>query len=86
MHPLSMMTAEEIETGIEVLRDSGRIDDSSTFHGCCIYEPAKEEVAAWQTGDPVDRRLDLVVRHHGEVYDSKRQRLRVSGRRTHGSR
>ena len=70
MHPLSMMTAEEIETGIEVLRDSGRIDDSSTFHGCCIYEPAKEEVAAWQTGDPVDRRLDLVVRHRGEVYET----------------
>ncbi len=71
MHPLSMMTAEEIETCVDVLRDAGRIDDTSTFHGCCIYEPPKDEVAAWQRGDGADRRLDLVVRHSGEVYEAR---------------
>ena len=66
-----MMTAEEIETCVDVLRDAGRIDDTSTFHGCCIYEPPKDEVAAWQRGDGADRRLDLVVRHSGEVYEAR---------------
>ena len=57
----------ELETCVAVLRDAGKIDDNSTFHGCCIYEPPKDEVAGWQQGDTTDRRLDLVVRHSGEV-------------------
>ncbi|HAF69439.1 MAG TPA: tyramine oxidase [Acidimicrobiaceae bacterium] len=71
MHPLSMMTADELNESVSVLRSSGRINDSSTFHGCCIYEPTKQEVASWQPGDSVDRRLDLVVRHEGEVYEAR---------------
>ena len=70
MHPLSMMTAEELETCVAVLRDAGKIDDSSTFHGCCIYEPPKDEVAGWQHGNTTDRRLDLVIRHSGEVFEA----------------
>ena len=66
-----MMTTEEIETCVDVLRDAGRIDGTSTFHGCCIYEPPKDEVAAWQGGDSADRRLELVVRHSGEVYEAR---------------
>ena len=66
-----MMTAEEIETCVDVLRDAGRIDDTSTFHGCCIHEPPKDEVAAWRPGEGADRRLDLVVRHSGEVYEAR---------------
>ena len=65
------MTAEEIETCVDVLRDAGRIDGTSTFHGCCIYEPPKDEVAAWQLGDSADRRFELVVRHSGEVYEAR---------------
>ena len=70
MHALSMMTSKEIETSVAILRESGRIDDSATFHGCCIHEPPKAEVAAWNAGDPIDRRLDLVVRYEGEVYEA----------------
>ena len=54
MHPLSMMTSEELETCIAVLRESGRINDTSTFHGCCIYEPPKQDIASWHVGDSVD--------------------------------
>ena len=66
-----MMTAEEIETCVDVLRDAGRIDGTSTFHGCCIYEPPKDEVAALQLGDSADRRFELVVRHSGEGYEAR---------------
>lgn len=71
MHALSMMTSKEMETSVAILRESGRIDDRATFHGCCIYEPPKAEVAAWNAGDPIDRRLDLVVRYEGEVYEAR---------------
>ena len=66
-----MMTEEELETCVEVLREAGRIDDTSTFHGCCIHEPPKHEVADWQPGAAADRRLDLVVRHSGEVFETR---------------
>ncbi len=70
MHPLSMMTAKEIESALEVLRADGRISSDSTFHGCCIHEPPKKELAGWKEGDHLDRRLELVVRHENEVYEA----------------
>lgn len=66
-----MMTAEEIRTSAEILRRSGHIDSNATFHGCCIYEPPKAEVASWVAGDLPDRRLDLVVHSKGETYEAR---------------
>ena len=65
------MTAEEIRTSAEILRRSGHIDSNATFHGCCIYEPPKAEVASWVAGDLPDRRLDLVVHSKGETYEAR---------------
>ena len=65
-----MMTAQEIESALEVLRADGRISSDSTFHGCCIHEPPKKELAGWKEGDHLDRRLELVVRHENEVYEA----------------
>lgn len=70
MHPLSMMTEDEAEAAKKILRDAGHVDDSSRFHGCCIHEPPKDEVAAWRQGDEVDRRLELVVRNGANVYEA----------------
>lgn len=71
MHPLSMMTAKEIKTSADILRRSGHIDSDATFHGCCIHEPPKVEVASWIAGDLADRRLDLVVHSKGETYEAR---------------
>ena len=70
MHPLSMMTEDEARTAQKILRDAGHVDDASRFHGFCIHEPPKSEVAAWTPGDEVDRRLEVVVRNGGEVYEA----------------
>ncbi len=70
MHPLSMMTEAEAEAAKQILRDAGHVDDSSRFHGCCIHEPSKDEVAAWSPGDEADRRLELVVRNGADVYEA----------------
>jgi primary-amine oxidase len=70
MHPLSMMTEDEVEAAKTILRDAGHVDDTSRFHGCCIHEPPKGEVAAWRPGDQADRRLDLVVRNGADVFEA----------------
>jgi len=70
MHPLSMMTEDEARAAQKILRDAGHVDDASRFHGFCIHEPPKSEVAAWTPGGEVDRRLEVVVRNGGEVYEA----------------
>ncbi len=65
------MTADEIKTSADILRRSGHIDSDATFHGCCIHEPPKVEVASWIAGDLADRRLDLVVHSKGETYEAR---------------
>ena len=68
VHPLSMMTEAEAHAAIEVLRRSGRIGDGARFHGFCIAEPPKDEVAAWTPGTQTDRRFEVVVHENGEVH------------------
>ncbi len=70
MHPLSMMTEAEAETAKKILADAGHVTDDSRFHGCCLHEPPKDEVAAWTPGAEVDRRLELVVRNGADVYEA----------------
>ena len=69
MHPLSMMTEDEAKEAQQILRDAGHVDELSRYHGFCIHEPPKDEVAAFAGGD-VDRRLDVVVRNGKEVYEA----------------
>lgn len=70
MHPLSMMTEDEVAAAKQILLDAGHATAESRYHGCCLHEPPKTEVAAWTPGDPVDRRLDLVVRNGADVYEA----------------
>ena len=65
-----MMTEAEATTAKQILRDAGHVTDDSRFHGCCIHEPPKSEVAAWTPETEVDRRLDLVVRNGADVYEA----------------
>ena len=65
-----MMTEAEAEAAKQILRDAGHVTDDSRFHGCCIHEPPKDEVAAWTPGTDTDRRLDLVVRNGADVYEA----------------
>lgn len=68
VHPLSMMTEAEAHAAIEVLRRSGRIGADARFHGFCIWEPPKAEVAAWTPDTATDRRFEVVVHENGEVH------------------
>ncbi|HYV60952.1 MAG TPA: primary-amine oxidase [Acidimicrobiia bacterium] len=60
-HPLESLTAAEIETATAVLRDSGRLTEAARFAYFGLDEPPKETVAGFAPGDPVDRRVRVVI-------------------------
>ncbi len=60
-HPLEMLTGEEIKSAVKILRDSGRVPESALFAHIVLHEPHKDELARWKAGDPVERRVRVVV-------------------------
>src|SRR4051794_19070814 len=60
-HPLEMLTGDEITRAVEILHASGRIPEAALFAHVVLHEPDKEELAHWKAGDPVERRVRVVV-------------------------
>lgn len=60
-HPLEALTAAEIETAVAVLREDGRLTDAARFAYFGLDEPSKDVVAGFAAGDPVERRVRVVI-------------------------
>jgi primary-amine oxidase len=60
-HPLDMLTGDEITTAVAVLRESGRVPEGAVFSHLVLHEPAKEDLAQWKAGDPVDREVRALI-------------------------
>jgi primary-amine oxidase len=60
-HPLDALTAEEIRVAVSAARASGRLDDHASFAAVTLEPPPKASLAAHRPGDPVERRVRLVV-------------------------
>jgi primary-amine oxidase len=60
-HPLDALTASEIETAAAVLREDERLTDAALFAYFALEEPPKDVVAAFNSGDPVERRVRVVI-------------------------
>lgn len=60
-HPLDPLSAGEIDVAREVLLDAGLLVNTWRMPVLLPHEPAKEELAAWAPGDPVDRRVDCTL-------------------------
>jgi primary-amine oxidase len=56
-----MLTGDEIERAVEIVRASGRIPDGALFAHIVLHEPHKDELAHWKAGDPVERQVRVVV-------------------------
>src|SRR5215470_6813035 len=56
-----MLTGEEIERAVAIVQASGRIPDDALFAHIVLHEPHKDDLAHWKAGDPVERRVRLVV-------------------------
>lgn len=62
-HPLAMLTGEEIEQAVALLRATGELPERVLFSHIVLDEPTKAELASWQPGQPVARRVraEIVV-------------------------
>ncbi len=60
-HPLAMVTDDEITRAVEVIRGTGRLTDAARFTHVLLHEPAKDALAQWNPGDPVDRELRALI-------------------------
>ena len=61
VHPLDSLTADEIRSAVSIVRDSGRVGEGALFSAVTLDEPPRQVVAAHRPGDPVDRRIRLIV-------------------------
>jgi len=68
--PLDGLSGPELETAVEVLRDSGRVDETSRFSIITLAEPEKAAVLKWQAGDAYTRRAFAVIRHQERVFEA----------------
>ena len=64
-HPLDPPSWQEYWTTLEVLREAGRLTDSTTFSLVLLHPADKAEVWAWEPGAPVSRALEVVTRTAG---------------------
>jgi primary-amine oxidase len=61
VHPLDMLNGPEIERAVALVRGTGRVPDSALFAHVVLDEPSKPELARWKAGDPLDRRVRVLV-------------------------
>jgi primary-amine oxidase len=59
-HPLEPLSAAELERAVEIYRRDQGADDAR-FSTVTLCEPSKEALAAFRSGDLVDRRAEVVV-------------------------
>ena len=59
-HPLSALSAEEIEKAVNIFKKDDRTDNISRFSYVNLLEPSKEFTINYKPGDPFDRELMIV--------------------------
>ena len=60
-HPLAMLTCDEIERAVEVLRSEREVPASALFAHVVLHEPDKATLASWEPGDPVERAVRVLI-------------------------
>ena len=60
-HPLEPLQADEIRTAVAAVWESGRLVEGALFSTVTLDEPSKEVVLGHRPGDPVQRRVQLLI-------------------------
>jgi primary-amine oxidase len=69
-HPLDPLNWQEYWTVLEVLRDSGRLDEETRFSMINLREPSKKVVLSWKSGQPIPRSAYALVRQGGQAFEA----------------
>ena len=69
-HPLDALTEEEIRAVKHILEKANNIDSLSRFSIIHLKEAPKEEILAWNTGDPIQRKAFAIVKQGKQIFEA----------------
>ena len=69
-HPLDPLSKAEIARVAPLLRQLGRVDDSSRFPLITLFSPPKSEVLSWKEGQSYSRRALAVVKQGSRTFEA----------------
>ncbi|MBT5202079.1 MAG: hypothetical protein HOL98_01370, partial [Gammaproteobacteria bacterium] len=69
-HPLDPLTWQEHWVTLEVLRDAGHVDQSTSFSQVRLEQPAKDKVWKWKPGEQTNRSAFVVIRNQTGSYET----------------
>jgi len=67
-HPLDALTPQEYWKAYNVLKDAGKLAEKTQFSSILLQEPLKSDVLAWKPGQPIVRKVDIVLLTEGKSY------------------
>jgi primary-amine oxidase len=82
VHPMDGLTADEIRTGVDVLRGAGKLDDAARIVSFTIDENPKDEVRTWRVGQPFARKAIATLLSGGRLYEARIDRPRSRSTRS----
>jgi primary-amine oxidase len=71
VHPMDGLTADEIRTGVDVLRGAGKLGDAARIVSFTIDENPKDEVRTWRVGQPFARKAIATLLSGGRLYEAR---------------
>jgi primary-amine oxidase len=69
-HPLDPLSFQEYWTLLEVLRDSGHLDEETRFSIVNLKEPSKDFVWGWSKGNSIPREAFAIVRQGPQTFEA----------------
>ena len=70
-HPLDALTTDEYWTVHDVLEQSGHVTNKTLFSSVLLHEPVKDQVLAWNPGDPIPREADVILEAEGATIEAR---------------
>lgn len=67
-NPLDALTPQEYWTIYNVMQSSGHVEEKTIFASILLHEPDKQYVLAWKSGEPMERKADVVLLDKGHSY------------------
>jgi primary-amine oxidase len=60
-HPLSPVSAEEVNRAVELIHATGRLTEAARFAYLGLHEPDKQNVRSFESGNPFEREIRVVI-------------------------
>jgi primary-amine oxidase len=60
-HPLDALTEDEVRVAVAAVRSTGRLDESARVATVALHEPDRRELAAFERGEAIPRRVHLGI-------------------------